>query len=57
MSNIMAKNVNDLIKYSIENGIYFSDMDTETKDKLIKEICLRLLKLERESKEIESVLI
>jgi len=51
------KPFNDLIKYCMENGIEFSDMDTETKDKLIREICLKLLKIERESREIEKVII
>ena len=51
------KPFDDLIKYCMENRIDFSDMDTETKDKLIREICLKLLKIERESREIEKVII
>jgi len=43
----MEKTVNDLIDYSIKNKIEFSEMDVKTKDKLIKEICLRIIKLEQ----------
>ena len=54
---MMDKSFNDLIKYCLKNGVEFSEMDQKTKDKLIKEICLRMLKLECESKELEKVII
>lgn len=53
----MEKSLNDLIDYSIKNKIEFSEMDNETKDKLIKEICLRILKLENEKEELEKIII
>lgn len=53
----MEKSFNNLIGYCIKNGIEFSDMDNETKDKLIKDICLRVVKLEHEKEELEKILI
>lgn len=42
---------NDILTYSSLNGIDFSDLDLESKDKLINEICKRILKLEQEKNE------
>lgn len=42
---------NDILKYRILHGIDFSDLDLESKDKLINEICKRILKLEQEKNE------
>jgi len=39
---------NDILTYSTLNGIDFSDLDLKSKDKLINEICKRILKLEQE---------
>ena len=42
---------NDIIAYSTLHGIDFSDLDFKSKDKLINEICKRILKLEQEKNE------
>lgn len=55
MSNLNDKKLNDLIIYSIKNQIKFSEMDGETKDKVISEICLKILKLEAEIRNISKL--
>ena len=42
---------NDILTYSTLHGIDFSDLDLDSKDKLINEICKRVLKLEQEKNE------
>jgi len=42
---------NDILAYSTLHGIDFSDLDFKSKDKLINEICKRILKLEQEKNE------
>ena len=42
---------NDILTYSTLHGIDFSDLDLDSKDKLINEICKRILKLEQEKNE------
>lgn len=42
---------NDILTYCTLHGIDFSDLDFESKDKLINEICKRILKLEQEKNE------
>ncbi len=41
----------DILTFNKFHGIDFSDLDLESKDKLIKEICERILKLEQVKKE------
>ena len=55
MSNLNDKKLNDLIIYSNKNQIKFSEMDGETKDKFINEICLKILKLEAEIRNIANL--
>ena len=55
MSNLNDKKLNDLIIYSLKNQIKFSEMDGETKDKFIREICLKILKLEAEIRNITNL--
>ena len=52
MSNLNNKKLNDLIIYCIKNQIKFSEMDGETRDKFISDICLKILKLETEIRNI-----
>jgi len=47
MSYVKKANIDDTLKYNIQYRIEFSDMDTNSKDKLISELCKRLIKLER----------
>ena len=47
MSYVKKANIDDILKYNIQYRIEFSDMDTNSKDKLISELCKRLIKLER----------
>ncbi len=42
---------NDILTCSALHGINFSDLDLESKDKLIDEICKRILKLEQDKNE------
>ena len=42
---------NDILTFNILHGIDFSDLDLESKDKLIDEICKRILKLEQDKNE------
>ena len=46
----------DLINYSVKNSIDFTDMDNKTKDKLIKELCSRILKLECKDNKLENII-
>lgn len=41
---------NDILTYNKTHGIDFSDLDLESKDKLIKEVCNRILRLEQDGK-------
>lgn len=36
----------DILKHKVFYGLNFSDLDLKSKDKLIQEICKRILKLE-----------
>ena len=47
MSYVKKANIDDILKYNIQYRIEFSDMDTNSKDKLISELCKRVIKLER----------
>lgn len=42
---------NEILKYHINYGLEFSDLDIKSKDKLIKEICKSLLKLTQDKKD------
>lgn len=57
MKTMMKKPKIDLINYSIKNRIGFTDMDNKTKDRLIKELCSRILKLESVDKKLEEVVL
>ncbi len=43
---MIIKDEKDILKYKIEYGVEFSEMDLKSRDKLISEICKRVLKLE-----------
>ena len=42
---------NDILTFKTLHGIDFSDLNLESKDKLIEEICKRILKLEQDKNE------
>lgn len=44
--NMIIKDGQNILKYQIEYGVEFSEMDSKSRDKLISEICKRILKLE-----------
>ena len=39
---------NDILTYNTKYKLDFSDLDKESKDKLIKEVCKRILRLEQD---------
>ena len=41
------KDNDDILKFNIERNLEYSDLDQKSKDKLIKEICSRVLELEK----------
>ncbi|KKM78066.1 hypothetical protein LCGC14_1363700 [marine sediment metagenome] len=43
---MIIKDEKNILKYQIENGVEFSELDSGSRDKLISEICRKLLKLE-----------
>lgn len=43
---MIIKDEQDILKYKIEYSVEFSEMDSKSRDKLISEICKRVLKLE-----------
>ena len=44
---MVDKKKDDILKYNLDMNLEFSDLDSESKDKLIKEISKRILKLEQ----------
>ncbi len=44
--NMIIKDGQNILKYQIEYGVEFSEMDSKSRDKLISEISKKILKLE-----------